>query len=280
MKLIQDFAGENSPVAPFSKSTPKDKYAILIFKYDDKGKLYAIVYEDYVAYKGEKIDYAEYMYLKRVDYRREQYIYGKAGNLWKIHESYCRDGEWKYHNQKLGRKFQKTDDVYVQGYLKERQFVGEKSKQSFNYAIDYFKRGCIYFEWVDEKEDVAVRILERYDDANLLISQQTYEVKLSDPADCWTNEMQYFHYSTNTITKIDRFSNDNNGMYIAQTHFSDFDTKGNWLKNIVYEYKELGGEEKLVHSESREIAYDEATAHELKAKFDSLVAESSVEHEF
>ena len=275
IKLIQDFAGENSPVAPFAKSMPKDKYAILNYTYDEKGELWGITYEDYVAYKGEKIDFSEHLYLKSGAYGRNQYMYGKAGNLWKIHDSYCRDGEWRYYDQKIGRKFQKTEDVYEKGYLKERRFIREKQKQSFCYSINYLKLGGIHFEWQDEKNDVVVRIIERYENVNGLTSQYNFEAKLSNPADIRTDELLFFHYDeqTNIVTQMDRISNDNVCTHITKTLFSNFDEKGNWLQTSFYRYNNLGGEEKQTYSERREIAYDEAAAYELKAKFESLVAE-------
>lgn len=281
MTLIQDIAGENSPVAPFAKSAIHDKYAILTHRYDDKGRLYSIVYEDYVTYKGKKIDFIQRLYLQNGSCSLAQYIYGKEGNLWKINWSYDKSTH-SPHEQKIGRKFQKFNDVYEHGYLKERQFVGEKSKQSFCYSMDYFKQGCICLEWVNEKKDFVVRVIERYDDAHRLISRQAYEAKLSDPTNCQTNQMLSFHYypDTKVITQIDRFSNDSYGMCLEKTLLSDFDKKGNWLKASSYRYEKLGDEEKCVQSESREIAYDEATAQELKAKFDSLLEERNAEGEY
>lgn len=273
IKLIQDFAGENSLVVRFIRLTPPI-YATLTYEYDEDGKLSILVYENRIAYKGQKRDSIEHLYISGT-YWLVQYEYGKAGNLWKIKSTHYRDGERWFEEQKVGRKFQRTDDVYENGLLKERRFIGEKQKQSFYHSPDYFMQGDIYFEWQDEREDVVVRIAERYDEAHRLISQHNFEAKLSNPADIRTDELLFFHYDeqTNIVTQMDRISNDNVCTHITKTLFSNFDEKGNWLQTSFYRYNKLGGEEKQTYSERREIAYDEAAAYELKAKFESLVAE-------
>ncbi len=281
LQHIQDIAGETSPVSPFAKSTPKDKYAILSYSFDNEGKLVAIRYEDFVAYKGKKLDFSEHLY-KSGNYSFAQHVYGKEGNLWKITWSYYRDGKKQEHEQKISHKYQKIDDAYVGGYLGERTYIGEKSKQSFIYSIDYFKRGCIYFEWLDEKDDVVVRIIEKYDSERRLLSQHNFEAKLSNQSCIRTNEMLYFHYSadTNVVTQIDRSLNDDCSTFFEKLVFSDIDEKGNWLKVSCCKYEKVGGDEKLIYSESREIAYDESSARELKIKFESLRAERSAGDEY
>lgn len=279
-KRIQDFAGENSLVVRFIRLT-LPIYVTLTYEYDEDGKLSILVYENRIAYNGQKRDSIEHLYISGT-YWLVQYEYGKAGNLWKIKSTHYRDGERWFEEQKVGRKFQRTDDVYENGLLKERRFIGEKQKQSFYHSPDYFMQGDIYFEWQDEREDVVVRIAERYDEAHRLISQHNFEAKLSNPADIRTDELLCFHYrgrNSDTVTQIDRISTTACNEYLKATTlfekelFSDFDEKGSWQTASFYKYDQLGGEEKLTHSKRREIAYNEASAYELKAKFESLVAE-------
>ena len=201
-KYIQDIAGENSPVAPFAKSSPMDRYAILYYDYDRHGKLKRLLFEDYTIYHGHKLDRRETVY---PDGRNEsaQYLYGKQGNLWKVVWQHSGPMPNKSTVRKVGRKYQKTDDVYVDGYLRERTYIGEKYKESYSIGQEsVVKNNIIYCECVDEVYDEVTRYIEQYNYKNELVSRHTICTKLSNPADVSDDDILVYHYKDNKISEI------------------------------------------------------------------------------
>ena len=273
---IADLAGLNSPVAPFAKSTPKDRYAILYYDHDLYSKKTRLLFEDYIAYHGEKLDRRDFVYADGKT-SSAQFLYGKEGNLWKIDWKYSQPVPRKWNEDKIGKKYQKVEDVYVDGYLRERNYVGEKHKETFYFGQDRHLRNTIYCECVYEGDDDLYRYVEKYDGNNRIISQQIFSSKISNPAEVFFNDLFVYHYNGDAISQIDRIID--GGQCIGREVFSNIDARGNWLKSIKSLKFDDEDAEKPGMETNREIAYDEASAIELRAKFESLKTEIIVDNE-
>lgn len=279
---IADSAGIDSPVAPFAKSTPKDRYAILYYEYDISGKKKSLLLEDYVIYHGQRLDRREFAY-DDGNTSLAQYLYGKEGNLWKVVWKYSRPMPKRFNEYKVGKKYQKVEDVYIDGFLRERRYHDERCTDFFYYGEDkYSPMKNIYYKSVREKENEIIQYIERYNSKNRIVSQWQCSAEISNPAKIIEDQTSLYYYDDGgNISRIECLSVDSLIDVIKRKYvYSDFDARGNWLKEMRYMKFYDEDAEELKQVCTREIAYDEAAAIELRTKFESLKTEMIVNNEF
>ena len=268
LNYIQDIAGERCPVAPFAQSIDKNRYAILCYIYNENRKLSQVQLYDYVDSKGSRLIYKRSI-IHSCDYLCE-YKYNKYGKLWKTLWSYTYPRKWSHPN-KIGPKYPKLDDSYIDGYLHERKYYNEYRIEAYSFSE---RDRSIFLEI--KYSDVIARFHECYDEHGNLISNDYCECSVYNPSVILKNEQTMYFYQENVLThSMSLHPSCRNAYYCEAIKdiYSDIDARNNWLTRTRYIKRFPEGVEQLCHIEKREIAYNEISAMELRDKFEALYAD-------
>lgn len=268
LNYIQDIAGERCPVAPFAQSIAKHRYAILCYIYNENRKLSQVQLYDYVDSKGVRLNFKRSIY-RCGDYLCE-YIYNKFGIHWKTLWYYTYPRKWS-HPDKIGPKYPKLNDSYIDGYLHERKYNNGYRIETYSFSE---RDRSIFLEIKDS--DVIARFHECYDEHGNLISNDYCECSVDNPSIILENKKTMYFYHENALTySISLRPSRRNAYYCEAIKdlYSDIDSCSNWLTRTRYIKRFPEGVEKLCHIEKREIAYNEISAMELRDKFEALYAD-------
>lgn len=268
LNYIQDIAGERCPVAPFALSIDKNRYAVLCYIYNEYKKLIQVQLYDYVDSHGARLNYRRSI-SHGGDYLCE-YFYNKYGKPWKTFWYYTYPRKWS-HPDKIGPKYPKLEDSYIDGYLHERKYYNEYRIETYNFSE---RDRSIFLKIIDS--DVIVRLHECYDEQGNLISNSHSKCSVYNPSIILENEKTMYFYHENTLThSISLHPSRRDAFYCEAMKdiYTDIDSCNNWLTRTRYVKRFPEGKEILRHIEKREIAYNELSAMELREKFEALYAD-------